>query len=366
MSRPFFLAPPTLRGVVALCVLAMAGCKSKRAADTNPLAGMTTERRVIESNRSGEGGGRAGAPSEWFEEQLRIIEREISAGELEAAIKRAFSIREKNPPREYRDRLEQLIRRANIAVLGLETLEAVFLADQEPIEFGDPIRVRVRFRNLGRRPIRIVRQFEGSSQSLFEIELVRREWDTRSQVVTSTETSRILLERDWDIPAGGTAEQVLDLGIFGNDRGLNGFRVYGVRGILRAARIEIGNLRRWGSVPIDPVYLRSFRANWEHLADDPLQRVTQALEKQAPTHLLTAAALLPPKDRTAAVDALVGALRGDRVIDWSIFAALEYLTRIGLGRDATAWKAWWPRVREGYFEEKIERSGTGPVFEVGR
>ena len=66
------------------------------------------------------------------------------------------------------------------------------------------------------------------------------------------------------------------------------------------------------------------------------------------------------------MDALVGDLRGDRMMDWAIFAALEYLTRIGLGRDVNAWKAWWPRVREDYFEERAEAPGPGPAFEVGR
>jgi len=356
MSRPFFLL---------LAFAAAFGCRSKRT-EADPLAGLTEQRRVIGRDAASPGEPDPATPLEWYEEQLRIIEREIAAGELEPALKRAFALRDRNPPSALRSRIDQLIQRANVAVLGLETLEGTFVADREPIEFNEPVRVRVRFRNLGRRPIRIVREVEGATDSLFEIELVRREWDTRAQVVTSTRRFRIPLERDWDIPAGGTAEQVLDLGLFGNDRGLNGFRVYGVRGKLRAARIEIGDLRRWDSVPVLPVYLRSFRPNWEHLADAPLNRVREAMEKHAPTHLLTAAALLEAKDRTAAVDALVGELRGDRVIDWAIFASLEYLTRIGLGRDANAWKAWWPRVRDDYFEAVVEREAPGPSFEVGR
>ena len=112
--------------------------------------------------------------------------------------------------------------------------------------------------------------------------------------------------------------------------------------------------------------MRSFRPNWKHLADDPLKRVGQALEKTAGTHLLTAVALLERDDKQAAVDLLVADLRGDRTIDWSIFAALEYLTRIGLGRDVNAWKAWWPRVRENYFGRERAPVKDGPAFEVGR
>jgi hypothetical protein len=64
----------------------------------------------------------------------------------------------------------------------------------------------------------------------------------------------------------------------------------------------------------------------------------------------------------------VSKLRGDRTIDWAIFAALEYLTRIELGRDANAWKAWWPRVRDRYFQQDrvVAPESKGPTFEVGR
>lgn len=336
------------------------GCKGT----SDPDDEFTAERRVMTA--SGRPEVEAGAPAEWFDEQLRIIEREIAAGELEAALYRAFAVREKNPTLIHRTRLDQLIRRANSAVLGLETVDAKFTVDSNPIEFGERIQVRVRMKNLGRRAIRIPKEVEGTSGSVFEIVLVRREWDTRSQVVTTTKRYRLPLSRDWEIPASGTAEQLLDLGMCGNDRGMNGFRVYHVRGKLRAARVEIGGLRRWDSVPVKGVFLRSFRPNWKHLADDPLKRVKQALEKQAPTHLLTATALLEGKDRQEAMDALVDELRGDRVIDWAIFGCLEYLARIGLGRDVNAWKAWWPRVREHYFDEEVGKRDSGPSFELDR
>ncbi|MEM8884206.1 MAG: hypothetical protein AAGD14_09070 [Planctomycetota bacterium] len=352
--------------ILTLLLVALAACKSRKN-DDNPLAGLSTDRRVLNQAPSSPGEAQALAPPEWFDEQLRIIEAEIAAGELEAALNRSFAVRKRRPGQLHRVQLEQLIRRANAAVLGLDTLEAVFLTDGEPLSFGQPLRVRVRMTNLGRKPIRILKELEGATPSLFEIELVRREWDTRAQTVTNKRIVRIPLEEEWEIPASGSVEQVMDLGMFGNDKGLNGFRVYAVRGKLRPSRLEIGTLRRWDSIGIAPVYVRSFRPNWEHLADEPLRRVQQAVEKQAATHLMTASALLAPEEKQAAVDLLIEELRGDRVIDWAILSSLEYLTRIELGRDMNAWKAWWPRVRETYFDALVERERLpGPAFEVGR
>ena len=360
---------PRVLSIFACLLLAVVGggCQSDKAA-ADSAAAARPGRLVLKRGEVFGRKGRGGAPQEWFDEQLRVVEKEIAAGEFEAAIRRAHAVRERNPGPLVQATLDQLLQRANLAVLELPTLRGELEAIDDPIQFGTAIRVRVRLVNLGRRPIRIPVSLEGTSDSLFEIEVIRREWDTRAQVVTNSRVLRLPLERDWDIPVGGSAEQVLELGMFGNDKGLNGFRVYAVRGRLRPARLDMGALRRWESIPIRATFVRSFRPNWEHLADDPLKRVAQAIEKSASTHLLTASALLAPDERQAAVDLLVEQLRGDRVIDWAIFASLEYLTRIELGRDANAWKAWWPRVREGYFREDrvVAPDSKGPTFEVGR
>ena len=72
--------------------------------------------------------------------------------------------------------------------------------------------------------------------------------------------------------------------------------------------------------------------------------------------------MVPNKDRQAAVDLMVDNLRGDRRIDWATFAALQHLTRQNMGRDASAWRAWWPRVREKFFVEPGKRTDK-PVFD---
>jgi hypothetical protein len=107
--------------------------------------------------------------------------------------------------------------------------------------------------------------------------------------------------------------------------------------------------------------LRSLRGNWEHLGDDPLARIGQAVEKGAPVHLLTAAALVPPADRRAAVDRLVGLLGTRPAMDYPIYACLQYLTELDLGREADAWRIWWRKVGENYFGAPA-KVAEGPAF----
>ena len=86
-----------------------------------------------------------------------------------------------------------------------------------------------------------------------------------------------------------------------------------------------------------------------------MKRIWQAIEKDAYVHLLTASALIPYERRKEAVDRLVGALGTRRTRDWAVFACLQYLTGVELGRDNDAWRAWWPRHRDDFFSPKAPR-----------
>ena len=235
-------------------------------------------------------------------------------------------------------------------MLDLKTLDAWIVMERDPMVFGDAVRIRIHFRNNTQRRVYIPARKEGTTGSLFVLVVSQRDYDIRAQAKTDQRRVFKQLEQDLDIAPGATTEVVLHIPEFNNAAPLEGFRAFYVAGMLRPAVIEVGGLRRGEAIPIRGGRGTSFRANWEHLADDPVRRVKQAIEKQAAVHLLTAAALVPYDDRRAAVDAMVEQLRGDRLIDWAMFAALQHLTQVELGRDAAAWQAWWPRVREDYFQ----------------
>ncbi|MHC4933716.1 MAG: hypothetical protein ACYTGV_16160 [Planctomycetota bacterium] len=302
-------------------------------------------------------------PPEWFEEQLAEAERERKEGKIREAIERIYAVREQKPTPELVERFNAILRRLNENVLELDTVRIWVEVVEDPIVFGEPMRVRIHVSNPGPRAVRIPAVSDGSSGSLFVLTLERQEYDINANRVTKKRKVLTPMVGDLEIPPGGTAEQLITIRDEMNKRGLDGFRVYVVGGHLRPTAIEIGGLRRWEAVPIEEASLRSFRPNYEHLADDPGGRIEQAIEKRAGVHLLTASALVPVGEKTAAVDKLVAALRGDRAIDRAIFASLMYLTEVELGRDAAAWRAWWPRVRETYFAPKpLRATAKEPVF----
>ncbi len=303
-----------------------------------------------------------------------IVARDRKAGRIRDAFVRILKAKEEDPGPEHLEVFNRLLTELNREVLEMDSLVAWFVAEKDPIVFGEALRVRVRLHNPTPRRIRIAVHNEPvtvhskpkkpgqskvlkSSPSRFILEVESREFDVRAQVVRNRRRLHRELARELDFPPGSTRELVLDLGPVDNDRPLAGFRRYTVGGVLRVAHVEVGGMRRWEAIDIAEVTFRSFRPGYEHLADDPVRRIGQAMEKGAFIHLLTATALVPYGRRREATDRLVEGLGYRPSLDWALFACLQYLTGIELGRDVDAWRAWWPRVRETYYGSH-ERKGV--------
>ncbi len=302
-------------------------------------------------------------PPEWFEKEIEAATEDLRAGRLEEGLARVRHARAQNPAGEDLGDLDDLLRRFNQAVLDLPTLSIEAEPERDPIAFGDPVRVRIRLHNSGTRTVRVRAKPKTGSPSLFVLDVLRAEYDVRAHVVQARQQVHHALRKDLDLPPRATTEIVLAVEGAGNDRPLDGFRTFTVGGQLRAATIDLNGLARHEAIRIRPGTLRSFRPNYEHLAEDPVRRVRQALERNAPLHLLTAAALVPAGQRQEAVDALVGSLSGGGPMELCAFACLGYLTNAELGRDPDAWRAWWSRVRDRYFTAPDgEGRGEGPRF----
>jgi hypothetical protein len=351
MSRPCFLA------ILLLVATSAAGCKSRKKSDGAPAeqTGPSGDRVVLY-----EAPGASDQPPlqspEWFEEEIKNIVALREDGRLHEALQRIYAAKEQRPSAEVRRMLDALLGVLNSDVLRMDTLKGRITPAREPVEFGDPVVIHVVLENVGLRPIRIPAQREGTTGSVFVFEIERFDHDTRAQVVTTARRIHRPLRQDLDLAPGGSVEVVVDLGPYGNDQPLEGFRVYLFRGLLRPTILEAGGLQRWDAIELVEGRMRSFRANYQHLTDDPVGRIRQAIEKRAGLHLLTAAALVSDDRRTEAVDLLVDAVRGNRRIDWAMFAALQYLTELDLGRDGDAWRAWWLKARDTWFAPPIERA----------
>ncbi|MFQ5843987.1 MAG: hypothetical protein ACE5JG_03275, partial [Planctomycetota bacterium] len=302
-------------------------------------------------------------PPEWFEEQLAAARREAEEGKLAEAQRRLDRARRRRPRRVAAQRIRELIGVVNRKVLELPTLEAQLQAVDDPIVVGEPVRLRLQLRNVSGRVVRIPARLRRTSGTVLVFDVERREYDINAQMVVTRHPLRKRLERDLVVGARGTVWREFTLEQARNERPVQGFRIFTIRGTLRPAVVEVGELRRWEAVDLGAARLRVFRPNYEHLADDPVRRIGQALDKDARVHLLTACALVPPQRRRAAVDLLVARLQRNRGIDLTIYGCLHYLTGVSLGRDAEAWRAWWRRVGEGYFEPLPERPDPeAPTF----
>jgi len=365
---------PRMGRYVCLLTLLLAACRAP-----DPEADVSRERVALKGERRAPAHA-AKRPPEWFEEQIALVEQDREAGRIREAFVRILKAREENPGADHLRELDRLVTELNREVLEMNSLVAWFVADRDPIIFGEAVRVRVRLHNPTGRHIRVPVRLDPvtvhtsppkpgsgtvirSSVSRFVLDIVSREFDIRAQVVRNRRRMHRALGRELDFPPGSTREIVLDLGPVDNDRPLAGFRSFTIGGELRAVNIEVGGLRRWEAIRVADVTLRSFRPGYEHLAEDPVQRIGQAMEKGALVHLLTATALVPFEQRQMATDRLVAGLGRRSALDWALFACLRYITGIELGRDVDAWRAWWPRVRENYFEPKAKQRPSGePVF----
>ena len=110
--------------------------------------------------------------------------------------------------------------------------------------------------------------------------------------------------------------------------------------------------------------LRSFAQDYDKLVEEPLKHVEVALQKRKPVTLLTAAALVGPDERQEAGDKLGGARGGQLRFDLAIVGALQYVTGVDLGRSPEAWRVWWPRVLESFFQEPVKRPDPDvPTFD---
>ncbi len=353
------MGSPWIVRTLAVGVLLAAGCRGRPAAPTPGRVDPSPERREPRYDAA------PLRPDEWFEAEIAALHDLVSGGELEEAQPRLAAAWGARPGPEHEERLAEVQGRLLERVLLLKTVSGTVEAPAPHIDIGRQLEAMVRIRNEGEREVRIPAAPRGSSGTLFEFDVVAREYDVRGNVTVVRNRLLLRAEGDLVIPRHGTAEMTLDLGMVGNDRPLDGFRVFTVSGKLRPARLETGPFARWEGIALGSCEIRAFRANWQHLADDPLARLGQAIEKNAPVHLLTACALLEWPQRTAAMDGLVAAVEGSRPIDIVLFTAMEHLTGADLGRSAAAWRAWWPRVRESYFTAPAPpRHPDRPLFET--
>lgn len=341
-------------GRLLLLALAAAACASPKEPGRDPVV------------TPGRGAGAEAGRLAWFDEELAEVDRLRATGDLRAAAERVERALRNRPPEPYLGELRERKRAILEDSLALPTLEGEVLAERERLAFGEPVRVRVRLRNVSGRTARVPARWWLSSAAVFQFDVERMDLDVRGQRVLDRSRSYVPLGRELELPPGGSFEQVVELPSVGNPANLDGIRHFVVAGAFRPPFVEVGGVRRLVAVPLRPARFQALRPNFEHLLDDPLARLKQSIEKQSPSHLLTASALVPEAARRDAADALVEGFGTDARLDLALCAALGHMTGADLGPDPDVWRAWWARVGDRWFEPAPERPAPGtPAFAEG-
>ncbi len=318
---------------------------------------------VVIHNPDSQPKGRPMEKPEWFDEQIRLAREEAGQGRLYDAMVRIRKALKRRPADAHVQALRQVGGEINTKVLALPTLEIEIEPRADPVVFGEVIGLRLRLHNVSGRRLVIPARRRRTSDSTLVLDVRRTGYDIDAHVIVDRYRILHKLDKDIEIKPDDWYELDVDLPEARNNGPLEGFRFFRIEGRLRPVYMELGGLRRWESIPLGSAHVRAFRPNYEHLRDDPVERIQQAMDKNARVHLLTACALVAPADRQRAVDLLVGRLQGAGALDRTIFGCLEYLTEVNLGRDALAWRTWWARVRDTYFRTPPERPDPAvPTF----
>ena len=86
-------------------------------------------------------------------------------------------------------------------------------------------------------------------------------------------------------------------------------RHYDIGGSVFLSALKSGKETIYGQLQIKPYRVQVFPRNWEHLADKPLARLTDAIRRRSPDHVPLAAALVPEDQKTDALLTIRNGLR---------------------------------------------------------
>lgn len=183
-------------------------------------------------------------------------------------------------------------------------------------------------------------------RSRFQVAIAYEEFALDGTVVSETSQRVFDLERSirlepgeefsWDVP--------LDSLEFG---GRTNYRTFEVEGTLHPAAIRVGGVPHPGPITFRGMKCPVMPVGWDHLADDPVRRIRQAVdEKASPVHVPLAAALVGDDRREEAVGWLLEVLERpvwqppSAELRIACCVALRILTGESPGPLPRNWLAW--------------------------
>ncbi len=233
------------------------------------------------------------------------------------------------PPEEMQGPLRDLRAKARTAVVASKIASVRAIPEKDVVAAGASVPLRIEFKNLSTSTLRAPRAQKGTSDAVVILTLLRTDFDVFGNERSTRYTLRVPIARDIELAPGATLETKYVMPASMTQLDQEGFSVIELSGSFRPVTLRVGDTEFFDAIPLVPAKVRVFMAGFEPLAADPLGSLKKAVAKRSPPHLMTAAELLAPSDRSAARAFLLDAKAADPPLAPSIDAALKRLASAG-------------------------------------
>jgi hypothetical protein len=330
-----------LAGVAALVVVCGCANEEKKV----PSGAVSVPRAAHPKATAPEASGKVTKKD--VDEALAGMAAAIQHGDYERALGIGDELLRRQPGEEARQEVERLRKVAKQHLLQSFYLDAVVRADKERVTIGEQIKGEVTLINVGTEPVTIEDQAtnvgQGASRTLLHLEVGYREFVPDGSLVQETLTQNVILGRKITIAPGKRYSMPLDLDTLAQNPAGTMLRNYDIGGTVFLAELKVGKETIYGQLKLKTKRVQVFPRNYEHLADHPLDRLSEAIRKRSPPHIPLAAALVPESQRRAAMTVIRDALKQMPAVgpdDATVKAccvALVILTGEERKPDAEAW-----------------------------
>lgn len=233
-----------------------------------------------------------------------------------------------NVPPAVAEQLRQVRSRARAALVASEIVRIAVRPRVDAVTAGETVPVAIRFTNRSAAELVVPARVDDSSQALVLLDVLREDLDIYGNVVGTRIPLRVTLADDLHVPPGGSADVEVVLPASVTSFTHQGFAVLDVGGSFRPVLLRVGDTEFFDALPLASAPVRVFMPNYEQLADDPVAALAKSIEKRSPPHILTAAELLAPGDRAAALDTLARAAERDPDLAFVLDAAAARLRKL--------------------------------------
>jgi hypothetical protein len=301
----------TLITLVLSVLGGFAGCAS---GPKKPSGVVSTPRPKKATEEAAPAGTAQGPPKQEVDDALADMSSAIQHGDYERAVVVADKMLNRRPPpnEEARQQIDRLRKAARQHLLQSFYVDAVVRSEKDQVVIGDAIVGEVMLINVGTEPVVIEDERKGagaSSRTLLHLEVAYREFVPDGTLVRDMLTSNVVIGKRITIAPGQRYSIPVRLDTLEQNPAGTMLRHYDIGGSVFLAELRAGKETIYGQLQIKPRRVRVFPRNYEHLLNQPLVRLQDAIRRRSPDHIPLAAALVPEEQRREALTVLRDALR---------------------------------------------------------